>query len=260
MVDGRDLVAEEALGGRELALRLGRLPLGEAHEPERSQGVRSQPAPARPDTAHDRPRLLGVDAGGRKMPPVGGDEREGRAREGVARRAPFRIGVLHRSQRRRPRRLEVTGEVERARVTGERGDEDLVRAGLGELDGAPPVLEGLLEAPRRPSRRAPSRRSPARTRRSARVSRQPRGRRARGAGDARRCAGRAWSPPSPPPRRARDDRAAAPPPGPRPTGAASQRLRRGSASSGTGRAVARRDRGRRPPPRAQRRPLEAPGT
>ena len=138
----RDLVAEDVLGGRQLALGIGRVTLGGQHGAERGGGIGAEPAAAAADAADERLGLLGVDARGRSSPSIRRDEREGRPRERVSGRPSRGVGMIDRPRCRGPRGIEVAGEVEGARVAGERGHEDLVGARLGELDGPPTVQHG----------------------------------------------------------------------------------------------------------------------
>ena len=63
----------------------------------------------------------------------------------MTRRAPLGVRVLDRPHCGRPRQVRLAGEVERAGTPGQRGDEDVVRFFVRELDRAPSRPDGLAD-------------------------------------------------------------------------------------------------------------------
>ena len=98
MVHRRDLVAEDVLGGRQLALGIGEMALGARTRAERGGGIGAEPAAAAADAADQLLGLLGVDARGRRPPSIRGDERERRPGERVSGRPPCGVGMLDRAR------------------------------------------------------------------------------------------------------------------------------------------------------------------
>jgi hypothetical protein len=83
-MDGRDLVPEEALRVRQLAICLGDASFARKHEPVRDGCVRSEPATAAPDRADQRPCLVRVDTSDCQLSAVDRDECKRRPGERVS--------------------------------------------------------------------------------------------------------------------------------------------------------------------------------
>ena len=145
-MQGRDLVAEEALRRGEFVLRLDEASLGGEHRTESCRRVGPEPASTRPDPPHRRPRLLGVTSCGGEPSALDGDEGERRAGDHEARDSPLDRRMLKRPHRHRPRLVKLPREEQRASVGGQRSGQDLVRASLRERDRTPAVEHRLAHA------------------------------------------------------------------------------------------------------------------
>ena len=144
--DGRDFVPEVVLRVREFVLGLRELSLACKHGAERGRRVRAEPAAAGADPADDRLRLLGVASCGVEPSALDRDQRQCRSGKRMTGHAALDARMLDHAESGRPRIVEVTREVERARIPGEGAREDLVRGRTCELDGATAVLHRLCDA------------------------------------------------------------------------------------------------------------------
>ena len=116
VMDGRHLVAEEVLGGGELALGLRELPLRREHDAHRGGDVRAEPAPTRSEAPDGFLRLLGVSASrGQPLFPDG-HQRERRVRMDQARYAAADVRMLQHAECDGSCLVQVAGEVERTGV------------------------------------------------------------------------------------------------------------------------------------------------
>ena len=136
MVDGGDFVAEEPLGARELALRLGEMTLGLLHDTESNRGIRTDPASAATETPDDGLRLLRMGPRTLHMPFLDGDERESRTGECMTGLPTLSLWMLERTHSGRPGFVEVAREIQRMGVGGVGRHDNAVGVRLRELDGA----------------------------------------------------------------------------------------------------------------------------
>ena len=158
-MDGRHLVTEEVLRGRELALRLGEVALTRVHQSHAGGGVAPTPAGAPPDRAHQRFRRGGVEPRRFHLSALGRDQRECRPGERVAGRPAGGVRMLDRSQRCGPGLIGLTGQIERASVATQRRHESGIGFDLGDRHRAATLANRLPDI----GVHAPSLRRPART-------------------------------------------------------------------------------------------------
>ena len=129
MVDGRDLVSEEALRVGELVLGGRKLAFACQHGTEGAEAF----APSQLRLVPIPPTIVFAFSAWLRAAatiPAHRDECQRRSRNRVARRPPLGVGVLEDTDRGLPRLVEVACEVEGARVPGKRGGEELVCAFL----------------------------------------------------------------------------------------------------------------------------------
>ena len=149
VMDGRHVVAEEVLGGGELTLGLREIPLRREHDAHRGGDVRAEPAPTRSDAARRPPSPARRECEPRtaalpRRPPA----RASRAHGSGSARARLISGCSSARSAAASASLEVAGEVERAGVRARVPGDELVQAGLRQLDGTATVGH-------RPARRHP---------------------------------------------------------------------------------------------------------
>ena len=120
MVDGEHVVPEEMLGARELTLGLGEVTLARMHAAQRNCGVGTEPRAVRAERVDERLGPLGVGACTRPPTAVQGDERKGRAGEGVLRMAAVGVRVLDCLHRDVPGLVDPAREIEGACIGAQR--------------------------------------------------------------------------------------------------------------------------------------------
>ena len=149
MVNGRQLVMEEPLGGDQLALRLDELALGSLDDAACGVGHRADPAATAVNRSDHRFRLLGMRSSSSEEASVDVDQRECRPGDRVRSRPALGFRMRERALRCSRRRYEVAGEIEGVRQARQRGDKHVVGFAFGDLDGTAARLDARRRLLRR---------------------------------------------------------------------------------------------------------------
>ena len=128
VVHREHLVPKKVLGACQLTLGLSEVALAGEYAPESNSGVCAKPCSGDAEVADDRLCALRVTACDRTPPAIDSNERQRRPGKGMAGRPVLDVRMLDRPHRSRPRIIELSCEVERARIgakSGHDGDIDL---------------------------------------------------------------------------------------------------------------------------------------
>jgi hypothetical protein len=141
VVHREHLVPKKVLGACQLTLGLSEVALAGEYAPESNSGVCAKPCSGDAEVADDRLCALRVTACDRTPPAIDGNERQRRPGKGMAGRPVLDVRMLDRPHRSRPRVIELSCEVERARIGAKSGHDGDIDLRLREVDRAPAGLD-----------------------------------------------------------------------------------------------------------------------